>query len=357
MKGKRIQWLDFAKGFTIFFVVFIHVFSQSANYTTGISHHIINMIIYIVMTFIMSLFFAISGILYKPVANFSDFKILILKKCKSFIIPYFIFTIIILFIQHMNNFMSVVCHNIINILILPSAYLWFLYALFFIFIIKGLMDLCHIDLFTEFLTSIIFLIFSSIFPFQESFSEGIAYLNPQMGAVNPISGICGYFIIFLTGRFIKQFNIINYFKRIKYTYRLFFMWIIITCSQFLIVKYLKLQKILGNANSCNFGDITPKMLSIFAFCSLFIIWNKHSYIFKYFAKYGKDTLIIYLVHYPIIYILVKLIHLTSFNTITIYCLLLGIFIISWFFSTIICYLSERYHTINIIFYPKNIWHS
>ena len=72
---KRIEWIDIAKGITIFLVIIGHV----SNNTT---------INYFIYSFHMPLFFIISGFLYKKKENYTK------RKFKSILIPYFIFSIL-----------------------------------------------------------------------------------------------------------------------------------------------------------------------------------------------------------------------------------------------------------------------
>ncbi|MCW6127843.1 acyltransferase family protein [Lactiplantibacillus plantarum] len=64
---KRISWVDFGKGITILFVVLGHVIDGVFN-TPGYSNYngITKTSIAIIFTFIMPVFFALSGYVYHP---------------------------------------------------------------------------------------------------------------------------------------------------------------------------------------------------------------------------------------------------------------------------------------------------
>ena len=70
MSGKRIEWLDIAKGIGIFLVVYAHARAPYNSY---------------IYNFHMPFFFLISGILYK---SGGDVKTYILKKVKTLYIPF-----------------------------------------------------------------------------------------------------------------------------------------------------------------------------------------------------------------------------------------------------------------------------
>ena len=91
-----------------------------------------------------------------------------------------------------------------------------------------------------------------------------------------------------------------------------------------------------------------KLLSIILLFYIFRIFPKKN-LYEYLTKYGKDSMIIYLVHLP----------LTSFFKIILikigipnyFVFLLLVISISWFTSVFICYLANRFNIIRAVFYP------
>lgn len=204
--------------------------------------------------------------------------------------------------QHVHNFFCTVSSKIISIVILPSSYMWFLWVLFFIFLIVGFIDLFNVSLLIELLVSLVILMISTCFNFQEVSPYGATAFNPLMGAVNPFTATSEYFLVFLIGEAINKYNIMKMLHHIKIAKILMSMWIILTCIQWIVLKHLHLSQNLRNPNSINYINMSTKLLSIFAFLSLFSVFNEHNKVFKYFDKYGKNTLLVYLVHYPFIYL-------------------------------------------------------
>lgn len=84
---KRIDWIDFAKGFTMLLVVIGH--------STGTS--LLGMTIHqIIFSFHMPLFFVLSGMTFKPSDTVEEFKEKIFKNIKNLLIPFLITYIIFL---------------------------------------------------------------------------------------------------------------------------------------------------------------------------------------------------------------------------------------------------------------------
>lgn len=80
MKG-RVGWLDVGKGMGMVLVIFAH-------------DHIPMMLKTFIYTFHMPLFFFLSGFLFSP-AKYRRFSSFFISKCKSLVIPYFSFSIIV----------------------------------------------------------------------------------------------------------------------------------------------------------------------------------------------------------------------------------------------------------------------
>jgi len=77
----RLEWIDFARGITIILMVLGH--TTIPNY---ISKYI--------WSFHMPLFFVVSGMMYNPI-KYESFGVLLKKKIKKLVIPYFFFSAIV----------------------------------------------------------------------------------------------------------------------------------------------------------------------------------------------------------------------------------------------------------------------
>lgn len=137
--GKRIEWLDFAKGFAIFFVVFGHAVEYIFPENTG--NNVAHIIIY---SFHMPFFFMLSGIVFSD-KKYSSFKKFFKKKFCTLIIPSYIFLIVPILIGRIKSVMNwgesvpinkkSVIRTILQFRIEMIANYWFLPALFFALII------------------------------------------------------------------------------------------------------------------------------------------------------------------------------------------------------------------------------
>ena len=71
---KRIRWVDFGKGFTIFFVLLAHCIDELYKTNIFSSYDILSKsMLAIIYTFIMPCFFALSGFLYKSPKSSKSF--------------------------------------------------------------------------------------------------------------------------------------------------------------------------------------------------------------------------------------------------------------------------------------------
>ena len=117
---EKINYIDYSKGIAIFFVIFGHVYCGNNIITTWIC------------SFHVPLFFIISGFLLKLNKN-KDIKSVILKKFKSLMVPYILFSIINILGYYLINGLPYIGlrENIFNtITLFGVGALWFLPALF-----------------------------------------------------------------------------------------------------------------------------------------------------------------------------------------------------------------------------------
>lgn len=150
--GKRIEYIDYAKGLAIVFVVFGHIFFGN------------NKISIWIYSFHIPLFFIISGYLLNY--NVKPLKDSIIKKIKVLLIPYISFSILNIICNYaLSNFdMKSIKINIIDTISLGGiATLWFLFALFFgetIFLIgkKSFNKIRYEILFYMIIVSIVFIL-------------------------------------------------------------------------------------------------------------------------------------------------------------------------------------------------------
>ncbi len=130
----RIEWIDYAKGITIFLVVYSHVLIGVYNSQFNISYSFYIHSIKFMYSFHMPVFFFLSGIfaIKSSAVSLPDFLI---KKLKIIAYPYLIWSLIqgciYAFMSPFTNFKFSLGELPTTILFNPLMQLWFLYILFF----------------------------------------------------------------------------------------------------------------------------------------------------------------------------------------------------------------------------------
>ena len=95
MDNKRIEWIDSARGIAILLVVIGHVLGgYTGNYGLPQYQRIINLLVDIIYSFHMPLFFMISGYVFglkKYNWSKSNYVVFVKYKAKTLLVPYFLF--------------------------------------------------------------------------------------------------------------------------------------------------------------------------------------------------------------------------------------------------------------------------
>lgn len=145
----RINWIDYAKGFGIFFVVVIHVINGLINagiITDPFLMHLGES--WFFYSFDMVIFFTLSGLFIsrsvrKPLREFLNTRL------RLMIYPYVLWSLISLvlgtiMVNQTNSGLSLTGENLLRIVIDPILHFWFIYALFILvmlYIIMGKLNL------------------------------------------------------------------------------------------------------------------------------------------------------------------------------------------------------------------------
>jgi fucose 4-O-acetylase-like acetyltransferase len=330
---KRIQWLDFGKGFFILWVVVAH--ALKSIYSRPIYSYQTNMILHflgdIVFFFIMPAFFALAGFLFRKRTSWNDYFQFVLKKAINLFVPYIVFSIIYVLLQHFSSGVNhhYSFHSLLNIWYQPISYLWFLYVLFFIFVLVGLMSLLNINLEIQFIICLIGFIFVCLF-------------KPKL----TIFQTFGDALFFLTGALTnKHLHIIVKHKNT-----------VLIASQLLsIISLITCFMIIGiqsDYNNPTLINIIPKILVSFSSLTFCMNQNEKTAFFRYFDKYGKDSLVIYLVHAPIVSVICILMFKITIPNFLISFLILLMF--GWFISIIAVVLKQNNSFLQAIFNPYKI---
>lgn len=330
---KRILWIDFGKGFGIFLVVLAHVLANVSNNVAiknAIVGNTIHGMMYFLFLIIMPIFFAMSGYLFKAPNNKSAYLKMIKKKLVTLGVPYLVFSVFLFLIstylginvEGINGLASLV-----RIPIYPISYLWFLNALFFCFVIVGIFEWKKVNKIVQY----------CIYAFFTIVSFYISDTNLWYYWISNFSWILCFYIGFQ----LKS-------EKVTISNKILFLLLILFCgSAFAQIRLDNLWYLKGDfftATNC-----IAKLASVFILITLCKRVNSNKLV-QYFSKYGKISLIIYLVHVPIISIIRSILVKVGISNIV---LLVGLLlVISWYMSIFVSRIFNSVKPLDIVFYPK-----
>lgn len=325
-RSHRIGWIDFGKGLTIFLVVVAHTFS--GIYTNNIYNSNVNFIIRcigeILFLFIMPVFFSLSGYLYKSPQKFSDYIYMLKKKAWNLITPYVAFSFIYILLNQVGGKNNKYTWNMfLHIYAVPISYLWFLYILFFIFILVGALSVLRVRITIQIYIYLLAFIIIKI-----------------SGVKLYIFNVFGWAIFFCLGIIFKgNIHLLN--NKICYY----------TSLLLTIISIIILFMTLGTGhqyyNNVSLINFIPKVISDIFMFSLFLGLPSQTKFFSYFKHFGKYSLVIYMVHAPLLSASrVILLKLGVVNEVVLVFILL---LIGWYGSLIVVYLNNRFKIIHFVF--------
>lgn len=323
---RRIDWIDFGKGFTIFLVVTAH--TLGGIYTHKIYNSNFNGIINVVgeslFLIIMPVFFSLSGYLYKGPKNFREYLLMLKKKAWNLLTPYIFFSFIYILINQISGEKNKYNWRVFfHIYARPITYLWFLYILFFIFILVGVFSVLKVNVRIQSLIYIFAFVIIKIYNFH------IYIFN-----------VFGWAFFFCLGSIFRE-NI-NFLKK-----RVCFYYSLVLTILFLFILFISLGLNHKYYNNVTLVNIVPKIISDMFMFSLFLNFPKRNKIFSYFKKYGKYSLIIYMVHAPLLSVARAVI--LKIGIPNEFILIIILMCISWFGSLIVIWLNKKNKTVRFIF--------
>lgn len=145
MTKSRINWIDFGKGLAIFFVLVGHVLLglyQSEKFPSW--NNVLISLVAQLYIFHIPVFFALSGYFFKPVSSLKEFWDYAKKKTIVLGIPYIFYSIIHFCLQKVAGAavrVPTTIFDLINIYKHPLGVSWYLYILWSILMIYGLLSI------------------------------------------------------------------------------------------------------------------------------------------------------------------------------------------------------------------------
>ncbi len=323
----RITWIDFGKGLTIFLVVIAHVLSgiYTNKVYLGKTDIVLSYFGETLFVVIMPVFFSLSGYLFKTPQTISDYLIMVKKKAWNLLTPYVVFSIIYVVMTTLGGDKEYNWHSLLYIWYAPISYLWFLYTLFFIFVLVGFLSFLKLNINIQLLIYFIAFII-------------IQFLNIQI----PIFKTFGWAIFFILGRIFKE-------RQKVLSSKLILCLTLLVSLAMILIMFSCLGTSHALYNDLTFFNFIPKVMADIFMFSLFNTVSNKTRLYNYFEYYGKYSLIIYMVHAPVLSatraIILKVV---KPNVLILVIILLTV---GWYISLLVICLSKKSKIINFIFNP------
>lgn len=336
MAKSRINWIDFGKGFSIFLVLVGHVLLglyQSEKFPAA--DNILSLLVAQVYIFHIPVFFALSGYFFKPISDLKEFWQYAKKKTIVFGLPYIFYSIIHFGLQKIAGAsvrVPTTMSDLLNIYKDPLGVSWYLYILWSILIIYGLLSILvknrrMLFLISVFAYCLTLFIRTDIFIIQRTLVWGICFF---LGSV--LSEV--------------HFDKINLKK-----FLLFF----VLFDFIYMFAWFLFYEIDSKKEHVNYSN--PGLWGIaFIVCVLaaFVIFPKMEKnfpkIFLYFTIYGKDSLGIYILHAPICSMIRILMLKVGVNSVFLH-VVVGI-VLGWYLSILATYILKKIPFLNIVLLPQ-----
>ena len=336
MAKSRISWIDFGKGFSIFLVLVGHVLLglyQSGKFPAADS--ILSLLVAQVYIFHIPVFFALSGYFFKPISDLKEFWQYAKKKTIIFGLPYIFYSIIHFGLQKIAGAsvrVPTTISDLLNIYKDPLGVSWYLYILWSILIIYGLVSILiksrrMLFLISVFAYCLTLFVRTDIFIIQRTLVWGICFF---LGSV--LSEI--------------QFDKINLKK---------FLFFFVLFDFIYMFAWFLFYEIDSKKEHVNYSN--PGLWGIaFIVCVLvaFAIFPKMEKnfpkTFLYFTKYGKDSLGIYILHAPICSMIRIVMLKMGIGSVFLH-IVIGT-VLGWYLSILATNVLKKIPLLNIVLLPQ-----
>lgn len=333
-KLNRITWLDYGKGLTILLVVLGHVLLgllESNKFTTH--ENLLLILVQMLYLFHIPVFFALSGFLFRPLNSISNYPNDVKNKLIILGMPYLFYNIMQFTLQSLGgstvrNAASI--SDLLNIYKTPISVSWYLYVYFFILI--------TVMLLSTFIKNKHILLAVSAVAFVVSMTLPID--------VYIIQKLLLWTLFFVIGYYLNNERILKFIKENSK--------VVIAISLVLIVVFMFTW---WNSNPEFYVSYdTPGLWGLIFLVSIPLAFALYPIFSKkklwggdYFTRYGKDSLIIYLLHAPIVSV-TRIVLLKLGIDILLIHIVVGL-AAGWFGSIIAIEIMKRVKYLDFVFYP------
>ena len=330
---KRIEWIDFGKGLTVLMVVFGHVvlgLFESKQFED--SNQWLLFVTQVFYLFHIPVFYALSGFFFKPVADLKSYVKFVKQKTIILGIPYLFYSILQFGLQKLGGATvrnAASFWDLLNIYQTPLAVSCYLCVLWWIYLIVAFLSIwikSYRHLFIISLVAYLLSIFvpTNIYVVQKIFLWTFFFL---LGSWIRHSGVG----TFLTNRW-KSISCVT----------------LVAITVFLTYWQLSAPTFYISYDRPGLNGLIFPFSVILAMAS-YPILNTVKGFGEYFREMGKDSLVIYLLHAPIVSVTrITLLKLGVGNVFL--HVILGL-LIGWFGSIIILYVAKKIPYGDFVFYP------
>ena len=297
--------------------------------------NILSLLVAQVYIFHIPVFFALSGYFFKPISDLKEFWQYAKKKTIIFGLPYIFYSIIHFGLQKVAGAsvrVPTTMSDLLNIYKDPLGVSWYLYILWSILIIYGLVSILGKNRRMLFLISVFaycltLFIRTDIFIIQRTL----------------VWGIC-----FFLGSVLSEIH----FDKINLKKFLFFFVLFDFIYMFAWFLFYEIDSKKEHVNYSNPGlwGIAFIVCVLAAFAIFPKMEKNFPKIFLYFTKYGKDSLGIYILHAPICSMIRILMLKVGVNSVFLH-VVVGI-VLGWYLSILATYILKKIPFLNIVLLPQ-----
>ena len=332
-RAERIDWIDFGKGLTVLMVVFGHVvlgLFESNRFES--SETALLFIVQVFYLFHIPVFFALSGFFFKPILDLKCYFKYMKYKTIALGIPYIFYSIVQFILQSIGG--STVRNpasfsELLGIFHTPLGVSWYLYVLWWIYATLGVLTL--------WIKNHNYLLTVTIIAY------GVSMIVPVK--IYIVQKLLLWSFFFILGYWLRKSELTKFLEK---------HWKLIVSSTVLVIAIFMLFWELSKPDFYISYD-TPGLLGLIFPISVFLafasypIMNRINKFGSYFRRHGKDSIIIYLLHAPIVSVArIFLLKLGIGNVFLHICIGLCA---GWFGSTLVIYLTSKIPYSDFVFYP------
>ena len=336
MTKNRINWIDFGKGFTIFLVLLGHVFL--GLYESGKFPSYDKVLITItsqIYIFHIPVFFALSGFFFRAVEDLKSFKYYALKRTVVLGLPYIFYSIIHFILQKAAGSsvrVPTTIYNLIDIYKTPLGVSWYLYTLWIISMVYGLLSVYIKRKEILFVISGVGFVIALLMNFD----------------IYIVQKILVWGMFFMLGAVLRLVDLSKLNVKLVAGAAVIFDIIYMICWSIYYRPNVKKMYVTYD---------TPQFWAIAFIVSVgvaFVIYPRVEKVFpkffNYFSNYGKDSLGIYILHAPICSMLRIIMLKVGITSVYIH-IICGL-VLGWFLSIIATNVLKKIPYINIVLIPQ-----